>query len=194
MDSLRYWVQAMHVDGFCFDLASILSRDEAGRSLESPPILWDIETDPFLAGTKLIAEASDAAGLYQVGSFIGDSWKEWNGQFRDDVRSFVKGDAGTVTRLAQRLLGSPDLYEHPNFYFRPFAQLTLRSVWTKSSGSIYHLTLPPSRSRISATSKQSIVPSLFDGTTTRHRQNAITYLTPDTVLARPSFLEAPPSW
>jgi len=112
VDSLRYWVQAMHVDGFRFDLASILSRDEEGRPLESPPILWDIETDPHLAGTKLIAEAWDAAGLYQVGSFVGDSWKEWNGKFRDDVRSFVKGDTGTVTRLAQRLLGSPDLYGH----------------------------------------------------------------------------------
>jgi glycogen operon protein len=112
VDSLRYWVQAMHVDGFRFDLASILSRDEAGRPLENPPILWDIETDPFLAGTKLIAEAWDAAGLYQVGSFIGDSWKEWNGRFRDDVRRFLKSDSGTLSRLATRLIGSPDLYGH----------------------------------------------------------------------------------
>ena len=88
MDSLRYWVAEMHVDGFRFDLASTLSRDEDGRPLENPPILWDIESDPFLAGTKLIAEAWDAAGLYQVGSFVGDSWKEWNGKFRDDVRNF----------------------------------------------------------------------------------------------------------
>ncbi len=110
LDSLRYWVQTMHVDGFRFDLASILSRDEAGRPLENPPILWDIETDPFLAGTKLIAEAWDAAGLYQVGSFVGDSWKEWNGKFRDDIRSFLKGDGGTVPQVARRLLGSPDLY------------------------------------------------------------------------------------
>jgi isoamylase len=92
VDSLRYWVEVMHVDGFRFDLASILSRDEAGRPLANPPILWDIETDPVLAGTKLIAEAWDAAGLYQVGTFVGDSWKEWNGQFRDDVRGFLKGD------------------------------------------------------------------------------------------------------
>ncbi len=112
VDSLHYWVETMHVDGFRFDLASILSRGEDGRPLANPPILWDIESDPVLAGTKLIAEAWDAAGLYQVGSFIGDSWKEWNGQFRDDVRSFMKGDRGMVTRLARRLLGSPDIYGH----------------------------------------------------------------------------------
>ncbi|MBS0171036.1 MAG: glycogen debranching protein GlgX [Nitrospira sp.] len=112
LDSLHYWVEEMHVDGFRFDLASILSRDEAGRPLDNPPILWDIESDPFLAETKLIAEAWDAAGLYQVGSFVGDSWKEWNGQFRDDVRRFLKGDNGTVRRVAQRLLGSADLYGH----------------------------------------------------------------------------------
>ncbi|MGB8432757.1 MAG: glycogen debranching protein GlgX, partial [Burkholderiales bacterium] len=110
VDSLRYWVESMHVDGFRFDLASILSRDERGRPLENPPILWDIESDSVLAGTKLIAEAWDAAGLYQVGTFVGDSWKEWNGQFRDDVRSFMKADRGTVGRVAQRLLGSPDIY------------------------------------------------------------------------------------
>ena len=112
LDSLHYWVKEMHVDGFRFDLASILSRDEEGRPLASPPILWDIETDPVLAGTKLIAEAWDAAGLYQVGTFIGDRWKEWNGQFRDDVRSFLRGDKGTVTKLAARFLASPDLYAH----------------------------------------------------------------------------------
>ncbi len=112
LDSLHYWVEEMHVDGFRFDLASILSRDEEGRPLTSPPILWDIETDPVLAGTKLIAEAWDAAGLYQVGTFVGDRWKEWNGQFRDDVRSFLRGDDGTVTKLAARFLASPDLYGH----------------------------------------------------------------------------------
>jgi glycogen operon protein len=110
VDSLRYWVESMHVDGFRFDLASVLSRDERGRPLEDPPILWDIESDPVLAGTKLIAEAWDAAGLYQLGTFVGDSWKEWNGQFRDDVRSFMRADRGTVGRLARRLLGSPDIY------------------------------------------------------------------------------------
>ena len=112
LDSLRYWVADMHVDGFRFDLASILARDETGRPLENPPVLWDIESDPVLAGTKLIAEAWDAAGLYQVGHFIGDSWKEWNGRFRDDVRGFVKGDSGTVRMLAQRVLGSPDIFGH----------------------------------------------------------------------------------
>ena len=111
-DSIHYWVREMHVDGFRFDLASILSRDERGCPLEDPPLLWDIETDPSLAGIKLIAEAWDAAGLYQVGSFIGDSWKEWNGRFRDDVRSFLRGDAGSVSRFASRLMASPDIYGH----------------------------------------------------------------------------------
>jgi isoamylase len=112
LDSLRYWVEAMHVDGFRFDLASILDRDESGNVMPNPPVLWDIESDPVLAGTKLIAEAWDAAGLYQVGRFVGDSWKEWNGRFRDDVRSFFRGEDGTVGRFADRLLGSPALYGH----------------------------------------------------------------------------------
>jgi glycogen operon protein len=111
VDSLRYWVTEMHVDGFRFDLASILSRDEDGRPMASPPVLWDIESDPILANVKLIAEAWDAAGLYQVGRFVGDSWKEWNGRFRDDVRAFLKGDNGTARALAFRLTGSPDIYE-----------------------------------------------------------------------------------
>ena len=112
LDSLRYWVAEMHVDGFRFDLASILSRDETGQTVPNPPVLWDIESDPLLAGTKLIAEAWDAAGLYQVGSFAGDAWLEWNGRFRDDVRRFLKGDNGTVPHLAARLVGSPDIYAH----------------------------------------------------------------------------------
>ena len=112
VDSLRYWVQEMHVDGFRFDLASILSRDESGVPMPNPPVLWDIDCDPVLAGTKLIAEAWDAAGLYQVGSFIGDAWQEWNGRFRDDVRSFLRGDSGTVGKVADRLLGSHDVYGH----------------------------------------------------------------------------------
>ena len=112
IDSLHYWVKEMHVDGFRFDLASILSRDGQGRPLKNPPILWDIESDPALAGIKLIAEAWDAGGLYQVGSFIGDSWKEWNGEFRDDVRRFLKGDEGFISRFAARLLASPDIYGH----------------------------------------------------------------------------------
>jgi glycogen operon protein len=111
LDSLRYWVTEMHVDGFRFDLASILSRDEAGQPMTSPPILWDIESDPVLANVKLIAEAWDAAGLYQVGSFVGDSWKEWNGRFRDDFRAFLKGDNGMARAVAYRLTGSPDVYQ-----------------------------------------------------------------------------------
>ncbi len=110
LDSLRYWVQEMHVDGFRFDLASVLARGEDGQPLANPPVIWDIESDPALAGVKLIAEAWDAAGLYQVGAFVGDSWSEWNGMFRDDVRSFVKSDNGYAAALAQRLTGSPDLY------------------------------------------------------------------------------------
>ena len=112
LDSLRYWVSEMHVDGFRFDLASILSRDQDGRPMASPPILWDIESDPILANVKLIAEAWDAAGLYQVGSFVGDSWKEWNGRFRDDVRAFLKGDSGTARPMASRMTGSPDVYQY----------------------------------------------------------------------------------
>ena len=112
LDSLRYWVEEMHVDGFRFDLASILARDTSGQPMPNPPVLWDIDTDPVLAGTKLIAEAWDAAGLYQVGSFIGDSWKEWNGRFRDDVRAFFRGEPGSVGRAADRLVGSPEIYGH----------------------------------------------------------------------------------
>ena len=112
IDSLRYWVEEMHVDGFRFDLASILARDSSGSVMSNPPVLWDIESDPVLAGTKMIAEAWDAAGLYQVGSFIGDSWKEWNGRFRDDVRAFFRGEPDSVARIADRFLGSPEIYGH----------------------------------------------------------------------------------
>jgi len=112
LDSLRYWVEEMHVDGFRFDLASILSRDSSGQPMVNPPVLWDIESDPALAGTKMIAEAWDARGLYQVGTFVGDSWNEWNGQFRDDVRSFFRGDEGLVPLVADRLVGSPQIYGH----------------------------------------------------------------------------------
>ena len=110
VDSLRYWVNEMHVDGFRFDLASILARDSSGAVMPNPPVLWDIESDPALAGTKMIAEAWDAAGLYQVGSFVGDSWKEWNDRFRDDIRDFFRGANDSVGRVADRLLGSPSIY------------------------------------------------------------------------------------
>ena len=107
VDSLRYWVEEMHVDGFRFDLASILARDPSGRPLPNPPVLWDIESDPALAGTKLIAEAWDAAGLYQVGSFVGDAWKEWNGRFRDDVRDFFRGAPGRCGAWRTGWSGAP---------------------------------------------------------------------------------------
>jgi len=110
MDCLRYWVSEMHVDGFRFDLASVLSRDESGEPLKNPPILWSIESDPILAGTKIIAEAWDAAGLYQVGSFVGHRWAEWNGPFRDDVRQFLKSDFMSINKFMPRLTGSHDLY------------------------------------------------------------------------------------
>jgi glycogen operon protein len=112
LDCLHYWVQVMHVDGFRFDLASVLARSEDGEPLKDPPVLWEIESDPVLAGCKIIAEAWDAAGLYQVGSFVGHRWSEWNGQYRDDIRRFIKGDSGMVKKVAARIAGSPDLYPH----------------------------------------------------------------------------------
>ena len=114
LDCLKYWVAEMHVDGFRFDLASTFSRDEFGSPVENSPILWDIETDPVLAGAKIIAEPWDAAGLYQVGSFTGHRWSEWNGRFRDDVRRFIKSDDGMTQSLAARLTGSGDLFSRPD--------------------------------------------------------------------------------
>jgi isoamylase len=109
--ALRYWVTEMHVDGFRFDLASILGRGRDGEVLPNPPLIESIAADPVLADVKLIAEAWDAAGLYQVGSFPSwGRWAEWNGRFRDEVRHFVKSDPGMTRLLAQRLAGSPDLY------------------------------------------------------------------------------------
>ncbi|ENY70870.1 glycogen debranching enzyme GlgX [Aeromonas diversa CDC 2478-85] len=112
MDSLRFWRQEMHVDGFRFDLASILSRDESGMPVANSPTLRTIDTDPQITDTKLIAEAWDAGGLYQVGSIAGARWREWNGQFRDDVRRFVRGDDNSVRAFAERLCGSPDIYHY----------------------------------------------------------------------------------
>ncbi|MBN1532543.1 MAG: glycogen debranching protein GlgX [Spirochaetes bacterium] len=109
LDSLRYWVIQMHVDGFRFDLASILGRDQDGTILSNPPILRRIEEDPILRNTKIIAEAWDAAGAYQVGNFPG-RWAEWNGKFRDDVRRFWRGDRGSAGDFATRITGSSDLY------------------------------------------------------------------------------------
>ncbi|MFN3360826.1 MAG: glycogen debranching protein GlgX [Pseudanabaenaceae cyanobacterium] len=114
LDCLRYWVAEMHVDGFRFDLASVFSRGEAGQILKNPPILWAIEFEPVLAGVKLIAEAWDAGGLYQVGSFVGERFTEWNGPYRDDVRRFVKGDDGVIEQFASRIIASPDIYRQPD--------------------------------------------------------------------------------
>jgi len=111
LSALRYWVTEMHVDGFRFDLASILGRGRDGEVLPNPPLIESIAADPVMADVKLIAEAWDAAGLYQVGSFPSwGRWAEWNGRFRDEVRHFVKSDPGMTRLLAQRLAGSPDLY------------------------------------------------------------------------------------
>ncbi|ESA33601.1 glycogen debranching enzyme [Leptolyngbya sp. Heron Island J] len=119
LDCLRYWVTEMHIDGFRFDLASVLSRGVTGEPLVNPPLLWMINTDPALASTKIIAEAWDAAGLYQVGHFAGERFAEWNGPYRDDIRRFVKGDSGVIRALADRIVGSPDLYalnrKSPNY-------------------------------------------------------------------------------
>ncbi|MGZ8163512.1 MAG: glycogen debranching protein GlgX [Methylobacter sp.] len=109
---LEYWVREMHVDGFRFDLASALARGEGGEVLEDPPVLWGIELSEQLIKTKLIAEAWDAAGLYQVGSFPGYRWAEWNGRYRDIIRRFVRGDKGLIPELATRICGSSDLYDH----------------------------------------------------------------------------------
>ncbi len=111
MDALRWWVMEMHVDGFRFDLASILGRDAQGQVLANPPVVEMIAEDPVLADAKIIAEAWDAAGLYQVGNFSPHHrWAEWNGRFRDDVRAFMCGHPGMVPALATRLAGSSDLY------------------------------------------------------------------------------------
>jgi len=113
MDALRWWVIDMHVDGFRFDLASILGRDQQGNVLSNPPVVEMIAEDPVLADTKIIAEAWDAAGLYQVGNFSDHHrWAEWNGKFRDDVRRFLNGTPGLSGALATRIAGSSDLYQH----------------------------------------------------------------------------------
>ncbi|HRI60434.1 MAG TPA: glycogen debranching protein GlgX, partial [Saprospiraceae bacterium] len=113
LDALKRWVTEMHVDGFRFDLAAVMSRDEHGNPISNPPILWEIEADPVLAQTKIIAEAWDTGGLYKLGSFIGDKWAEWNGQFRDDVRRFLRGDEGVVSLFASNIAGSLSLFKKP---------------------------------------------------------------------------------
>jgi isoamylase len=111
IDVLRYWVMHMHVDGFRFDLASVLGRDEYGKVLRNAPLLERIAEDPILRDVKIIAEAWDAGGAYQVGSFSERRWAEWNGRFRDDIRRFWLGEPGTTGLLATRISGSSDLYQ-----------------------------------------------------------------------------------
>jgi glycogen operon protein len=112
IDCLHFWVVEMHVDGFRFDLASVLGRDQNGQVLSNPPMVEMIAEDPVLSHTKIIAEAWDAAGLYQVGSFsTSGRWAEWNGKFRDDIRAFMCGQQGMVSSLATRIAGSSDLYQ-----------------------------------------------------------------------------------
>ena len=115
VDSLRYWVTDYHVDGFRFDLASILGRDQNGCPMSNPPLLESLAHDPILGKTKLIAEAWDAGGLYQVGSFPSwGRWAEWNGKFRDAMRHFLKGDTDVLNDVKERIIGSPDLYASEN--------------------------------------------------------------------------------
>lgn len=111
IDCLRHWVIEYRVDGFRFDLASILGRDQNGAPMANPPILESLAFDPVLGKMKLIAEAWDAGGLYQVGSFPSwNRWAEWNGRYRDDMRSFLKGDDGMAGNAITRITGSRDLY------------------------------------------------------------------------------------
>ena len=112
IDCLRYWVSEMHVDGFRFDLGSILGRDTRGNLMENPPMLERIAEDPLLRNTKIIAEAWDGGGAYQVGCFPGGRWAEWNDRFRDDIRRFWRGDVSFAGAAATRLTGSSDLYFH----------------------------------------------------------------------------------
>ena len=111
LECLEYWVREMHVDGYRFDLASVLSRGEEGKPLYHAPVLWSIEFSNLLSDTRVIAEAWDAGGLYQVGDFPGFRWSEWNGRYRDVIRRFVRGDGGLVNEVAMRITGSSDLYQ-----------------------------------------------------------------------------------
>jgi len=139
LDSLRYWITEMHVDGFRFDLASILGRGRDGLMLHNPPLLEQIAADPVLANTKLIAEAWDAAGVYQVGSFPNwGRWAEWNGHFRDDIRRFVRGDPGMVRALATRMTGSPDLYQHDREPYHSINFVTCHDGFTLMDVSSYN--------------------------------------------------------
>lgn len=129
LDCLRYWVTDYRVDGFRFDLASILGRNEDGSPMSQPPLLQSLSFDPILGNVKLIAEAWNAGGLYQVGSFPSRRrWAEWNGRYRDDMWRFLKGDDGLHETALKRIFGSPDLY-NPQYRgggkcFRQFSDLS----------------------------------------------------------------------
>ncbi|MDQ4069343.1 MAG: glycogen debranching protein GlgX [Actinomycetota bacterium] len=110
IESLEYWVTECHVDGFRFDLGSVLSRGPDGAPMSVPPVLWNIELSRILSETKVIAEAWDAGGLYQVGRFPGKRWCEWNGPYRDDIRRFLTGEPGIIGSVATRIAGSEDLF------------------------------------------------------------------------------------
>jgi isoamylase len=121
VECLEFWVREMHVDGFRFDEGSILTRGEDGAPMVHPPVVWHIELSEALLDTKVIAEAWDAAGLYQIGYFPGERWAEWNGRYRDDIRRFVKGDPGLTGAVASRIAGSADIYQ-------PHGQLPINSI------------------------------------------------------------------
>ncbi|MBM3301663.1 MAG: glycogen-debranching protein, partial [Deltaproteobacteria bacterium] len=121
LQCLEYWVREMHVDGFRFDLASVFVRGEDGNPMNHAPVVWNIEFSDVMAETKLIAEAWDAAGLYQVGAYPGFRSAEWNGRYRDVIRRFVRGDKGLICEVATRLAGSSDLYQ-------PSGRLPINSV------------------------------------------------------------------
>lgn len=144
LDSLRYWVTTMQVDGFRFDLASILRRDRAGHLMYFGPLIEHLSEDPILREVKLIAEPWDVAGGYLVGSFGGEEWAEWNGQYRDDVRRFWRGDMGMKGHFALRLTGSSDLYEddgrtplHSINFITAHDGFTLRDLFSYSSKQNY---------------------------------------------------------
>jgi isoamylase len=111
VECLEFWVREMHVDGFRFDEGTILTRDETGKPVPHPPVVWAIELSDMLSNSKIVAEAWDAAGAYQIGYFPGFRWAEWNGRYRDDIRNFVRGQPGLIGAVASRLSGSSDIYQ-----------------------------------------------------------------------------------
>lgn len=149
LDCLRYWVSVMHIDGFRFDLASILGRDRNGEVVQNAPLVERIAEDAVLRDTKLIAEAWDAGGAYQVGSFGDNRWCEWNGRYRDDVRRYWRGDPHTRGAFASRVMGSADVYEwagrspehsinfvtcHDGFTLRDLVSYTRKHNWDNGEG------------------------------------------------------------